>query len=489
MPYWPEPEEVTGRAEDLNNMERHYGIGRKNDSPASSSTPLPASIKLDNARGMPVPKKTGPSKTEAVPVINRKPAPLAEPKQTVADEKPTPRKSKFEEHLGEDSSWAPITVTAKDDLAHAPLFDLPQSPRPKAKRSDSISSVTSSIRSFGRRFSGSVKEMSDIVKMDRSERTTWRHGKRDSLTGEPSTPTKARPSDLSASERVAFSLSIMTDSIKNRGRTGTAGSDMSPGMTDSAPPGAMNSCEVCDKPTWDHLIRGMCKECHEKDMKVNGEKVKDEGDLFTGSWSHQQGRSTWPDGQTPKDEYMRLPGKRKLVRIRRTIYEDPGKPFADDDEDDDSPPSESWFKHGQPPRGSWFTHGKPLPALTHRPEADRQASIYSDTGDEKPQFPEAMEARQRSLGSRDRYQDSSMPRQEVPASVRTDHRRSKSVAMSPANTNTAYVRPRGFWRKGSAPAARLSAPDSSEGKDVRDTRFYGFYDEVMDNYRGRDSML
>jgi hypothetical protein len=85
---------------------------------------------------------------------------------------------------------------------------------------------------------------------------------------QPSTPTKPKPGNLSKGEKFALSVSKVADPLKPRARKGTNDSDMSFGMTDLAPPGAMQECASCKKPTSEYLINGLCRQCHELHAKV-----------------------------------------------------------------------------------------------------------------------------------------------------------------------------------------------------------------------------
>lgn len=82
------------------------------------------------------------------------------------------------------------------------------------------------------------------------------------------TPSKALPGNLSKGEKIAMSVSKAADPLKPKKRKGTQDSDMSFGMTDLAPPGAMQACESCSRPTEGYLINGLCKQCHELHQKV-----------------------------------------------------------------------------------------------------------------------------------------------------------------------------------------------------------------------------
>lgn len=231
--------------------------------------------------------------------------------------------------------------------------------------------------------------------------------------------------------------------------------------------------------------------------------------MFTDPWQSSQGRSTWSDGQS-EHGYMRLANKRKLVRIRQTVYEDPGNPFADEMEEADEAPPASWFSHDKslPPRpfrtepgdevddvdeappDSWFSHSKPLPPRPCESEAEDHASLRSNS--------EYDERRVQSVPPNDpvTFADPALrlklPHQNSSAAVKVNHRRSKSVALfapSPTDTNAEYISPRRFWRPGSVPAVQPKGPISSDGQDVRDTRFYGFYDDIMRGYKNRDSRM
>lgn len=172
-----------------------------------------------------------------------------------------------------------------------PSSSNPQPSRPRARRSDSSSSIASikSIKNLVRKVSQDFKEHVEIVKMDRSERLEFRRSKVAGLTGSPSTltlnrdsfnglreqpatPTKARPGSLRTGEKLALGVSMLTDGIKNRGRSATNDSDMSFG--DTAPADTMNACSSCGEPTWDHLTHGVCKDCYEMELRMAGEKTK-----------------------------------------------------------------------------------------------------------------------------------------------------------------------------------------------------------------------
>jgi hypothetical protein len=174
---------------------------------------------------------------------------------------------------------------------------------------------------------------------------------------------------------------------------------------------------------------------------------------------------------------MRLAAKRRLMRIRQTIYEDPGNPFADDLEEKVVGLNVRSFSD------------KPLPPQPGILEDDREPYLgpdaHSVNGSQieppTPKNPIAV------ASSNDAFR---VGRRGIPNSVRTHHRRSKSVAVplpSPTHDSGEYISPRQFWRQGSAPA--VQPLQEEEAEDVRNTKFYGFYDDIMNSYRGRDSKL
>ena len=183
----------------------------------------------------------------------------------------------------------------------------PPPSRPPRKRADSGFSSSSwssrrdSISRLARRLSDAFEKGLDIVKMDKHDRRDYVRNKydeeekkrsrdsgsrSDSRAGSSIDPRdqysepnqnppdeadfdgKPRPGNLSKGEKFAIGISQAIDPLKPRGRSGTNESDMSFGMTDLAPPGAMQECAECLKPTHEYLIKGLCKDCHDLEMRV-----------------------------------------------------------------------------------------------------------------------------------------------------------------------------------------------------------------------------
>jgi hypothetical protein len=197
--------------------------------------------------------------------------------------------------------------------------------------------------------------------------------------------------------------------------------------------------------------------------------------MFTDPWQFPQGRSTWPDVQSAEHGYMKLAGpKKKLMRIRQTIYEDPGNPFEDGSDDDDRPPE------------SFFTHTKPLPPLpsSGRDEEEQQKRHGPVCGGEDEVRSDSLpvpRTPKNSIAFGAEFGDSSLP---TAADRKATFRRSKSFAVPSRSAKIEdvdeYVPPRTLWRRDSAP---LRHQRTKSGGDVRDTKFYGFYDELVDTYK------
>ena len=143
---------------------------------------------------------------------------------------------------------------------------------------------------------------------------------------------------------------------------------------------------------------------------------------------------------------MKLPSH-KLRRVRQTVYEDPGNPFSSSREEG--------------------------PSVEVRDDKWRTWPV-SD-----PWPPESSGHYLRNVMAANATDKST--------AQRTEARRTKSVALPPSSAlvdsddEEQYVVPRTLWRRGSE--RRQSSQRGKDMEDKRDTRFYGFYDEIMSDYR------
>ncbi|KAK3071544.1 hypothetical protein LTR53_008411 [Teratosphaeriaceae sp. CCFEE 6253] len=162
--------------------------------------------------------------------------------------------------------------------------------------------------------------------------------------------------------------------------------------------------------------------------------------------------------------YINVAGAKKLRKLRKTIYADPGNPFATDEQETDQVslfsipfrlvtfPKETGSKTGSRDsrllNGTLFDHVVESPAVLDKPEA-----------------PKPMHA----------ILHAPVPvRQGTPVVVRATHR-SKSFTVVPETVSQA---------DGESEAEQPSAPEpaSDEPSNVRDTMFYDFYDELLPDY-------
>ena len=192
--------------------------------------------------------------------------------------------------------------------------------------------------------------------------------------------------------------------------------------------------------------------------------------MFVDPWQFPQGRSTWPDVPTADQKYMKLPTRKKILRIRDTIYEDPGNPFSEE-----SIPASPY---------TLSLDTKPLPPI---PAMVKERSGRVDSFDINP-FEDGAFSRTPATPKNsvaDAWVGNNATEAD-PDRVRS-HRRSKSIAVPLANLNDErgeYVAPRTYWRGGSLPTSHMSQPIPPSHDAWRDTKFDEFYDGLLQDYNG-----
>ena len=290
---------------------RHYGIKQGRMPDAKPAPQDPTAPSLTEGSGEKVPRRK-PVPTSTSETRGRSPRPGSPVSRSQSPRSQCPAQRIYRTPSGR---FNPATIKREEAPRQAPTP--PASPGPsvtRTTRSRTNSNTSTSSRSnrreslskYARRLSDAVKNTVDIVKMDRHERLGYVRTKHDSverdssptpalaphvdsptrttpvsgkflehLDDEPSplpqTPTKPKPgqlSILSKGEKLALSVSKAADPLKPRARKGTNDSEMSFGMTDLAPPGAMQECASCRKPTEEYLIGGLCRQCYDLRAKV-----------------------------------------------------------------------------------------------------------------------------------------------------------------------------------------------------------------------------
>lgn len=213
--------------------------------------------------------------------------------------------------------------------------------------------------------------------------------------------------------------------------------------------------------------------------------------LFSISGQIPQDRITWPKECLPKQRYMRIASRRKLIQIRDTIYDDPGNPFADEEK-----------RHT---RARALSCDKPLPlppqmcgpewevlektdsrvssgTRSGSPDTSLEVICECEEGDacqaHPPAKSEGHHGRQGSPVEALVSPLEASPNDAPPARFWQQ----KGCVVSPVESRDDGP-PQGFWEGGSelrGPA--LKAPDDAKEEDVRNTKFYGFYDDLMRTY-------
>lgn len=224
---------------------------------------------------------------------------------------------------------------------------------------------------------------------------------------------------------------------------------------------------------------------------------------------------------------MKLPGKRKMVKIRQTIYEDPGNPFQDEldaeraaggevdsplnkplpaEPDEVSPTGRSFFELDidydpfkttiDGDRREWRSRSldKPLPSEFSEPSPPAWSSRFNSEDDGSEYGPESYHVSRtpRDPGAVPETQNSSWGI--ASTEVRRAHHRSMSLAIpsSAPLDDDDYVSPRRFWRRENSLLLMMERPEEEKAgapKSARDTRFYGFYEDLMQDYDKRRSKL
>ena len=172
-------------------------------------------------------------------------------------------------------------------------------------------------------------------------------------------------------------------------------------------------------------------------------------------------------------KYMKLPARKKILRIRDTIYEDPGNPFANEGADGVSPMTTLSDQTSLPPP----------------PRSSEESSASVDPFDINP-FEDGAFAKVPATPKNSVAGDSSANTSNAPGYA--SDRRSKSIAVPlfPRFEDSGeYVAPRTLWRKGSMPGSHMSQPIPPSHDSWRDTRFSNFYDELVQNYGSEGKKL
>lgn len=190
---------------------------------------------------------------------------------------------------------------------------------------------------------------------------------------------------------------------------------------------------------------------------------------------------------------MKLTGKHKLRRVRQTIYDDPGNPFESEGGDFKEMNLFSTPFRATPPQRQDSYNDRLLPGHVYQwPDGRTSQEPGLLTGrpfDDAVESPAVLQA----PSSASTIYAPTPQRHGTPTLVR-EHRRSMSVAViqeqrAVEELASEYTPPRAHWRRGSIPAHNVAPPVRTEQQEQRNTQFHGFYDDILQDYKKRESRL
>ncbi|KAF2769816.1 hypothetical protein EJ03DRAFT_350867 [Teratosphaeria nubilosa] len=330
--------------------------------------------------------------------------------------------------------------------------------------------------------------------------------------GEYKSPDQQLVPEFSTGEKLAIKASKTLDPIKQqfRHRKGSSDSDLS--FADFAPEDtdAMVKCARCGRVPRKFVrnAEGVCEDCVEEIQRQRLAEIKiARAGLRAAVEADSPFEPRFPlrraqtDPDEPSPPYVKV-GKNKLIRLRHTIYEDPGNPFASDEETADLPSFTLPFRIQSPlseavqsireehehtitpGEGGW-----PLEEMVSRGHArllSGQAfedELSSPESSQKPSPTEALALANSLHGPSPEHQGTSalLPRDEHQSfQPRSDRRQIVQEYEGASGSPVSDLRRGGV----------LVYPNSRRGRPVggRDTKFYAFYDGFLGDYDyGSDS--
>ncbi|KAI7088123.1 hypothetical protein KC356_g3580 [Hortaea werneckii] len=274
------------------------------------------------------------------------------------------------------------------------------------------------------------------------------------------------PPHFTAGEIAALAMSKATDAFK--------------GGFDQAPQELMHVCKRCKRPVTTFIhSNGHCDRCHQWEQQQRSEYAE----------KHVKGEVE--SNVSPNSPYIKLPASKKIRKLRRTLYEDPGNPFVDLE----YPSDEVSTFHA--------AHAQPREAIdrganaSHDGEVARSSTSSNSTrllnGDPFEDAVESPGAHVEELAAT----FVPLPLEELAscgrgAALRGQvHRRSFAAALESEDPELEspekYIAPRSQWDRGKKRASRNNSGNNNSLAQDRNTRFYGFYDGLLEAYQ-RQSM-
>ncbi|KAK0862807.1 hypothetical protein LTR87_016461 [Friedmanniomyces endolithicus] len=297
-------------------------------------------------------------------------------------------------------------------------------------------------------------------------------------------------------QTIAFNASGVLDPLKTRTkRTATMETEMSfaDHLSTEQAGAKMHPCSQCGRPPHNYLLQdGRCHDCHlkERDARPNAEKIIRgpaspalvTTDIIDFAPRHS---SQSVDVEADSPPFMKVAAAKKLRKVRQTIYEDPGNPFKVAEPTDEVPllpiPFHPALQKSQSELNSKIETAKP---------GEHQLLTGSSFAD-AIESPVVLSVPESGISFVTTLHAPMSQRQVTPAMVKKAHR-SVSVVAIPWDAAVGpdpegeYVAPRAGWRRGSVPVSVSGGGDAAarhgEERSVRDTKFYGFYDDLLPEY-------
>ncbi|KAI7482374.1 hypothetical protein KC351_g5790 [Hortaea werneckii] len=249
---------------------------------------------------------------------------------------------------------------------------------------------------------------------------------------------------------------------------------------DQAPQELMHVCKRCKRPVTTFIhSNGHCDRCHQWEQQQRSEYAE----------KHVEGEAE--SNVSPNSPYIKLPAAKKIRKLRRTLYEDPGNPFMD---------LEDASKLTTTTRSAYALQREAVDYAADAPYDDEL--VRSSTSSSRTRllngdpFEDAVES------PGDHAEEFAatfvpLPLEELAPCGRGAaltgqvHRRSFAAALeseAPAlESPEKYIAPRSQWDRGKKQALRNESGHNNNLAQDRNTRFYGFYDGLLEAYQ-RQSM-
>ncbi|KAI7127946.1 hypothetical protein KC324_g17353, partial [Hortaea werneckii] len=310
-----------------------------------------------------------------------------------------------------------------------------------------------------------------------AERNDTRLYRDDTLLAEVRADDEGRisPPHFTAGEIAALAMSKATDAFKGgKHRSGSVDSDMSLGF-DQAPQELMHVCKRCKRPVTTFIhSNGHCDRCHQWEQQQRSEYAEKHAEDEAGS------------NVSTNSPYIKLPAAKKIRKLRRTLYEDPGNPFMDLE----GPSISTATFHS--------AHAQPREAVGNDAEASDGDVARSSTSSNRTRllngdpFEDAVESPGTHL---EELAATFVPlplEEHAPcgrgaALTGQVHRKSFAAALESEDPKLEspgkYIAPRSQWDRGKKRALGHGSDDISNPGQDRNTRFYGFYDGLLEAYQ------